>query len=76
MRKAWTRASAGILRELEEIEEMKRRLKQRNMIYQADAKERAAARDGLAHDAYYHLPYAEWAKIRDADRTVDEKEDS
>lgn len=54
-----------IVKELEALEELKRSLKARAMIYQIDAKERAAERDGLPFNAYYHLTYEEWAPIRD-----------
>lgn len=56
---------AELIAELEEIEKIKQALKVRAMIYQVDAKEKAAARDGLPNDAYYNLPYSEWAVIRD-----------
>jgi hypothetical protein len=35
------------------------------MIYQQSDKEKAAVHNGLSPDAYYHLPYKEWAKIRE-----------
>lgn len=41
------------------------------MVYQREAKERAARAAGLRFDAYYSLPYQEWASIRDA-RTGDD----
>ena len=44
------------------------RVAQRNdaMVYQRDAKERAAHVMGLRFDAFYHLPFAEWSAIRDS----------
>lgn len=54
-----------IVKELEALEELKRSLKARAMIYQVDAKERAAERDGLPFNAYYDLLYEEWVKVRD-----------
>ena len=51
--------------ELEEIEILKSRIKERSMIYQADLKESMARKSNVPLDSYYHLSYVEWAKIRD-----------
>ena len=40
--------------------------KSRAMIYQADAKERMAARHGKPADAYFDLPYDQWAELQAA----------
>lgn len=55
--------------ELEIIGDLEYRIKQAAMIYQREAKERKAEANGLPFDAYYHLPYAEWAAIRDSNGT-------
>lgn len=52
-----------LVAQLEEVEAVKTRLKERSMIFQADAKEYAALLAGLPLDAYYHLPFAEWMKV-------------
>jgi hypothetical protein len=54
-----------LIGKLEEIAVLQARVKQRSMVYQPTEKERCAERDGLPHDAYYDLPYGEWAAIRD-----------
>jgi hypothetical protein len=43
--------------------ELERAIKARSMIYQVHAKEEAARAFDKPLDAYYHLPYTEWAKI-------------
>jgi hypothetical protein len=54
---------ARIVKELEELEVLKARIKERAMIYQCEAKEEKARVAGLPLDTYYNLPYAEWVKI-------------
>jgi len=55
-----------LITELEEIEVLKRQIKEQSMIYQAELKEGMAKRNKVTFDSYYNLPYKEWAKIRDA----------
>jgi hypothetical protein len=54
-----------IVAECEAIAELQASCKARAMIYQADVKEQVARHNGVAFDAYYHLPYAEWAAVYD-----------
>jgi hypothetical protein len=49
---------------LHEYNRLKDELKRRAMIFQADDKERAAKHFGKPFDAFYDLPYTEWAKVR------------
>lgn len=63
-----------IVKELEALEELKRSLKARAMIYQVEAKERAAKRDGLPFDAYYDLTYKEWERVRGGVRQDEQQE--
>lgn len=51
--------------ELLSLEPLRVAVKARSMVYQADLKERRAVENGLPADAYYDLPYSEWAAIRD-----------
>jgi hypothetical protein len=53
-----------IVEELEDMEPLRQELKQRAMIYQREDKEAAARWNGLAEDAYYHIPFVEWEPIR------------
>ena len=46
------------------LQAMRDQLKQRTMIYQVDAKERAACELDLLLDAFYDLDYAHWSLIR------------
>jgi len=46
------------------LQAMRDQFRQRAMIYQVDAKERAARELGLPFDAFYDLDYAHWARIR------------
>jgi hypothetical protein len=52
--------------ELEVIEHLKGVVRARSMVYQVEAKERAARKRGLPLDTYYDLPYMIWAEIRDS----------
>lgn len=52
-----------IIRELDEIETMKRERKRHSMVYQAEEKRAAAKADGLEPEAYYNLPYEQWREI-------------
>jgi len=54
-----------VLELIREIEPLRAELKRCSMIYQYDEKCYAAKRQGLPHDIYHELPYAEWAAIRD-----------
>jgi len=52
-----------ITRELEGIEKLKERIKEREMIYQVDAKEEAAIAKGLPRTAYHDLSYDDWGAV-------------
>jgi hypothetical protein len=52
-----------ITRELEGIEKLKERIKEREMIYQVDAKEEVAIAKGLPLTAYHNLSYKDWGAV-------------
>jgi len=55
-----------LINELEEIEVLRTKIKERNFIYQIDLKEEKARSLNLPLNAFYELPYEKWAKIRDS----------
>jgi len=54
-----------IEKELQAIEVLRRALRERTMIYDADRKDLVAAHYHLAPQALYRLPYADWAALRE-----------
>jgi len=52
-----------IINELEAIETVRQRLKERSMVYQCDAKEELARANKVPLNSYYYLPYDEWRNL-------------
>lgn len=55
-----------ITKELDQIESLKQKIKERAMVYQADLKEEVAKENGVPPETYFDLPYDEWEPIRTA----------
>ena len=57
---------AEIVAELEALEPMRKMVKARAMVFQAELKERAAELLGLPFDTFYRYHYASWTEVRKA----------
>jgi hypothetical protein len=53
-----------IINELEELEIIRERMRERNMIYQVGLKEDVAVYNEVPINTYYYIPYIEWDAIR------------
>ncbi len=62
----------AIVREAEEIDRIRQKIKLRSLIYQADRKDAVAKQLGLDPQSLYDLPYEQWAEIDQRARGADQ----